>query len=352
MRVFEIYRRLGGRVDATVVTGSFPGARDERVDGVAYRRLGVRSPYALSRWSYARAATRLLEGAEYDVAVYDFSVYTPIRVPREQPVGLVVHMLHGPTAEERWGKILGRMVAGAEGRLLRRARWISTTSAWMEGQLRPLTAPEARIVRIGSGVPDEFAGVARQEEDFLLYYGRFDLFQKGLDTLLHAFGRVAAHHPRLRLVLAGRGKDVEWVRELGRELGVANRLRVITGVEREEILALFAGALMLVMPSRLEGLPMVPAEAMAAGVPVIATSVGALAEVVDPPRGGLLVPPDDPAELSAAILSLLESPERRHSLSASARESARRFSWDEVAERHLEFLHRVAGDRPSLPPSR
>lgn len=342
MRVLEIYRRLAGRVDATVATGSFPGARDETIDGVRYVRLGARSPYPWSRWTYSRAATALLARGGYDAAVYDFSVYTPLRIPRGRPVGLVVHMLHGPTARGRFGRVLGGAVDAAERRSLRRARWVSTTSRWMTDQLRPLLAPDARVELIGSGVPDEFARVERREGGFLLCYGRFDVYQKGLDTLLHAFARIARERPGVELRLAGRGKDQERVRELARELGVAERVRIVPDVERAEVLALFSGALALLMPSRLEGLPMVPAEAMAAGVPVVAASVGAVPEVVDPPRGGILVPPDDPEALAAAALRLLDDPAARAAVSASARESARRFSWDAVAERHFDFLREIA----------
>ncbi len=206
MRVFEIYRRLAGQVDATVLTGNFPGARCETLDGVRYRRLGASSPYPWSRWTYAGAATRLLARAPYDAAVYDFSVYTPLRLPRNRPVGLVVHMLHGPTAEDRWGHILASGVRRYERTLLRQAQWISTTSRWMEEQLKPLVLPTARIVLIGSGVPDEFARVSRREADYLLYYGRFDFFQKGLDTLLSAFARIASVTP-IELRVAGEGKD-------------------------------------------------------------------------------------------------------------------------------------------------
>ena len=189
------------------------------------------------------------------------------------------------------------------------------------------------------------ARVERREADFLLCYGRFDVYQKGLDTLLHAWARIARERPGVELRLAGRGKDEARVRELARELGVAERVRIVPDVERPQVLELFSGALALLMPSRLEGLPMVPAEAMAAGVPVVAASVGAVPEVVDPPRGGILVPPDDPEALAAAALRLLDDPAARAATSASARVSAERFSWDSVAERHLEFLQRIAAAR-------
>lgn len=342
MRVLEIYRRLADRLDATVATGAFPGARDEVLDGVRYRRLGAAAPYAWSRWTYARAAEALLRAGDYDAAVFDFSVYTPIRLPSGRPTGLVVHMLHGPTAADRWGRLPAAALRRAEGALLRRTRWVSTTSAWMEEQLRPLVHPRARIVRVGSGIPDEFFSVRRREGEHLLCYGRFDLFHKGIDTALAAFARVREHHPGLQLCIAGRGKDEDAVRAHARALGVGPATCIVAGVSREQVLELMGGALALVMPSRLEGLPMVPAEAMAAGVPVVAAGVGAVAEVVDPPHGGIIVPPGDPQATAAALLALLDDPARRERISQTARQSARRFSWDLVARDHLAFLHDIA----------
>ena len=126
------------------------------------------------------------------------------------------------------------------------------------------------------------------------------------------------------------------------EMGLSKNVRLlgaVTDAERNELLATAAVQL---MPSRFEGFGLAAAEAMAAGVPLIASSVGSLPEVVDAPRGGVLVPASDPAALAAATLSLLDDSPRRESLSRTARESARRFSWESVAEAHLAFVHHVA----------
>jgi phosphatidylinositol alpha-mannosyltransferase len=81
---------------------------------------------------------------------------------------------------------------------------------------------------------------------------------------------------------------------------------------------------------------------MAAGVPLIATAVGSLPEVVDAPRGGLLVPSENPRALADAALALLGDPQERERLSSSARESARRFRWSVVADAHLRFIEHIA----------
>lgn len=107
----------------------------------------------------------------------DFSVYTPIRLPRRAPAGLVVHMLHGTTAADRFGGVLGAAVRRAEARGLSQARWISTTSRRMESQLRGIVPADTRITPVGRGVPDEFAAVARDEGVSLL--GASASFKRG-----------------------------------------------------------------------------------------------------------------------------------------------------------------------------
>lgn len=339
-RVWEIYRRLAGRVRATVVAGRYPGARDHEREGVQYRYLGRPRPYALSRWSFARAATRLLQHAEYDAAVFDFSVYTPLRVPADRPVGHVVHMLIGPTAMHRWGRTVGGLVLRRERHMLAQARVVSTTSHWMERQLRALLPPDADLTIVRSGVSEEFFQVRREEKGYLLFYGRFDLFQKGVDTLMEAFRQVRQVRPDIELHMAGRGQHEE-IQRMAVAAGVEGSVHIHGGVSHERVLELFSGASLLVMPSRFEGLPVVAAEALAAGVPVLATDVGALDEIVTPDETGVLLPPERPGAMADAILGLLADPERRHRMSQAARESARRFRWAAVAEDHYEFLSRV-----------
>ncbi|MBA3969027.1 MAG: glycosyltransferase family 4 protein [Gemmatimonadetes bacterium] len=349
VRVRELYRRLQGDVEVTVASGNFPGARNETIQGVRYVRLGTPISYALSRWTYARRASHMLRTAPYDVAVFDFSVYTPLSLPRKRPLVLTVHHVTGPTARARWGHVIGSAVAGAERRTIRQARWITATSLATLEALRPLARKDAEITLVTAGVPDELFELCRREEDFLLFFGRMDWFQKGLDTLLEAFRLLVEMHPGIRLVLAGRGKDAERVERRSRELGIAHNVQLVGSVSDEERRRLFATARVLLMPSRFEGFGMVAAEAMAAGVPVVAAAAGSLPEVVDAPHGGVLVPPGDAAAFADAVNKLLHDSGRRASLSFSARRSAQRFRWDAVAREHYAVLRRAAEQQNHQP---
>lgn len=195
---------------------------------------------------------------------------------------------------------------------------------------------------VSAGVPDELFSLTRRPGDFLLYFGRLDIFHKGLDVLLPAMAIIVKKYPSLVLKMAGRGKDADAVVNMAKDLGIAGNVEMLGAVSDAERNDLLASAKLQFMPSRFEGFGLAAAEAMAAGVPLVASSAGSLPEVVDAPRGGVLVPPGDPAALAQAALRLLEDDIERDALSRSARESARRFSWASVADAHLDFIHHIA----------
>ena len=347
VRVRELYRRLVGRVNVSVITGNYPGAKDEVIDGVRYVRLGSRSPYAWSRITWGREVNRLLRSAVYDAAIFDFSGYSPVFLPRNRPTGVTVHHVSQPTAKHRWGSLLSGVLGVVERAMMRRAGRASATS---QSSLKTVQriAPGMPVDMVGAGVPENLFQLARRPGKFLLYFGRLDIFHKGLDTLLEAVAILARERPDIEMRIAGRGKDAERVASLAKELGIERNVVVLGAVSDEERNALLSEAAIQLMPSRFEGFGLAAAEAMAAGVPLVASSAGSLPEVVDAPRGGVLVPPDDPAALAAATGKLLDDPYGRSTLSITARESARRFSWSSVAEAHLEFInHIAAAGRPT-----
>jgi glycogen synthase len=178
----------------------------------------------------------------------------------------------------------------------------------------------------------------------LVFLGRVEIAQKGLDLLLDAFARLASGRPELRLVAAGRGRDAERFAALVRARGLESRVQLIANPEPARTLGLLAGALALAMPSRFEGFGMVAAEAMAAGVPVVAAAVDAVPGVLGA-EGGLLVPPEDAGALAHALGRTLDEPGLRARLSAAGRERARLFSWDRVSREHLDWLRRIAASR-------
>jgi L-malate glycosyltransferase len=142
--------------------------------------------------------------------------------------------------------------------------------------------------------------------------------EKGYEHLFAALPEIAAQTGRPPLLLvAGTGVLEDSYRRLARDLGVEDRVRFLGF--RRDVPDLMAAADLLVLPSVAEAFGLVLAEALFLGVPIVATRVGGIPEIVDDGQDGVLVPPADSAALAEAIAALLRDPARRGRLAAAGR---------------------------------
>lgn len=179
----------------------------------------------------------------------------------------------------------------------------------------------------------------------LLFVGRVYPSQKGLLPLVHAFARLPRDTPaELRIV----GEDwggAEPVRAAARRLGISDRLVLLGGLPRAAVVREYCSADVVVVPSLFEPFGIVLLEAMAAGVPLVASDVGGIPDVVENERTGLLVPPGDVLALSTAIERLLRDAPLRRKLAVAAHERVQAYSWAALAPR-WERLFRDVSDAP------
>jgi glycosyltransferase involved in cell wall biosynthesis len=137
--------------------------------------------------------------------------------------------------------------------------------------------------------------------------------EKGLDVLIRALAELDG----VTALLVGEGPEHGALEDLARETAVAERVRFLGWVPNPRA---WLGAFdVLALPSRYEGLPHAVLEGLLAEVPVVATNVGSVAEVVRDGETGILVPPDDPAALAEAIRGLLSDPESARRLAEAGR---------------------------------
>ena len=164
--------------------------------------------------------------------------------------------------------------------------------------------------------------------------------EKAHEVLLNAAAMLAPARPELRVLVAGDGPRAAELRALAATLGIADRVEFLGHVDDVPSLLGRAGA--FVLPSRSEAFPNAAMEAMAAGLPVVASAVGGLLDLVDHGRTGLLVPVDDAGGFAAAIEQLMADPERAARIGAAAREDVMsRYSFDRMvrAFEDLYFSH-------------
>jgi glycosyltransferase involved in cell wall biosynthesis len=156
---------------------------------------------------------------------------------------------------------------------------------------------------------------------------------KGLLPLVEALARVRAGRPDAHLVVVGRLRAESPVAAAVRRLGLSQAVAFESGVSDDRLVELYAEATVAVVPSLYEGFSLPAVESMACGVPLVATTGGALPEVVgDDGVTGLLVPPGDPGALAIAIETVMARPELAARLSAAGRRRVlQRFTWQACA---------------------
>lgn len=156
----------------------------------------------------------------------------------------------------------------------------------------------------------------------LIFVGRLEKV-KGLDTLLAAMEILKAEPLDIRLTIVGDGSLRSWLETELVSHGLSDRVDLTGPVPfGRELFDLYRSADIMVLPSYSEGLPLVLVEAMANSLPVIASAVGGIPEIVEHEKNGLMVPPGNPSELADAIRRLASSPELRARLATVAYSTA------------------------------
>ncbi|WP_374246657.1 glycosyltransferase family 4 protein, partial [Zoogloea sp.] len=191
-------------------------------------------------------------------------------------------------------------------RCVRGARVVFVLSeSWADWLRTHIGHPDVRVLPnpvLPVVLPDDVP----REPHTLLFLGRLE-DAKGVFVLIDALARLAGVRPGLRAILAGEG-DLAGVRAAAAAAGVAERIELPGWVTGEAKACLLARAGIFVLPSRFEGVPMALLEAQAAGLPVVASRVGGIPQVVTDGFNGMLAAPDDVASLVTALKPLLADP--------------------------------------------
>lgn len=209
-----------------------------------------------------------------------------------------------------------------------------------------LGADPARVSVVYSGVPPVGSGDPAHgrrlagTDTYVLALGTVEP-RKDLPLLVRAFDALAPDRPGLRLVLAGPdGWGAEALTEAIAFAGCRHRIVRLGWVGDTDRAGLLAGATVLAYPSRYEGFGFPPLEAMAAGVPVVATTAGALPEVLG--DAAALVAVGDAGALAATLAGLLDDPAARAELVGRGHRRVERYRWDRSADEMVALYRRLA----------
>jgi len=173
----------------------------------------------------------------------------------------------------------------------------------------------------------------------LLFVGQW-LEGKGIQYLAAAFAELAAERPEIELACVGTRTPEDSVRAAF-PTGIRDRVKVQADADRAEIAAALHAADLFVFPSLSEGSSLALLEAMAAGLPIVTTPVGAAPDLLINGEGALFAAPADAPALADAVRQLLDDPERRTRLGRAARLVAERYAWPRLRDAYARSIEKI-----------
>jgi glycosyltransferase involved in cell wall biosynthesis len=336
--------------------------------------LGDQDSVHIQRWS-AGLAERGHDVIALDIAgrrrgpyrrVVDFlAIWRQIRVVLARPNallaihyvpdGVLATALRGlhPVVVSTWGDdvtsvhmtVAGRLRAGQLGGLIRSADARTATSHFLADVVRRRFGVESSVVPFGVDIdqfrPGERAGGSVLRIGFVKWLE----YKYAADVLVEAFARLGTP-ARAELVIAGDGPMDAALRQQVADLGLAHRVTFLGRVPHAEVARLMPTFDIFAMPSRWEEFGVSAPEAGASGIPVVATAVGGVAEIIEDGVTGILVPPDDAQALAGALDRLLADPSLRQRMGRSARARIEReFDWERCLDQ-MEAVYRSVVGQP------
>jgi glycosyltransferase involved in cell wall biosynthesis len=259
----------------------------------------------------------------------------------------------GLESSERWQIAVAPILRAAERSILRRVHdTYIAVSDWMRGELetQQIDSGRIRVIHCG-GDPNRFRPELRQptllrttpDRRVVLFPGRPTLV-KGATAVAQAIPKVIQRFPNAEFVFTGGGEE-EFLRIASLPSDVASHVRFLGYLPYDDLPPVFASADLAIAPTYYEDFPIRILESLASGVPVVASNVGGIHEVVENDRTGTLVPPGDPVALANGIVDLLQDDDRRTRMGAAGRKRiVEEFSCQRAGELTLQLYRQIVDE--------
>ena len=354
--------RMGHEV--RVITLEFPGAPDfEYVDGVSVHRVRIELGHPnfltwvlLFNHFMEKYAARLNSGDRCDIVHAHDWLVSPASICLKYHLGRpLVSTIHST----EFGRSQG--LRGADSYTIDGFEWWSTfessrvivTSESMRREVAEhFRLPQWKIFKVPNGVDVDKFNVdfdreafrrkyVKGDERIILFVGRLTP-QKGVRYLIMALPKILQRHPKAKLVIVGDGWLNDDLKNVASSTGRPDKIYFTGFLPEEELVRLLLCADVLVVPSVYEPFGIVALEGMAAGVPVVASNVDGLGEIIQHGRNGVLTYPANPESIAWGVDQVLSNPEYARYLVENAKSDVLgKYSWDAVARETLKVYEGV-----------
>ena len=305
---------------------------------------------------YRAAVTRAVAQRRPDLIASHFALYTGA-VPRYRNIPHVVHF-HGPWADECFREDRSRLSRLLRSRIERRVyhranHLVVLSEAFKEVLIQRYGVTPSRVTVVPGGVDtDRFrpttsrtadrAALGWPEEDPVIFVVRRLVPRMGLSALIESFVTVRQHHPRARLVIAGKGPLLEPLRQQAADQGLSDHVCFTGYLSDDDLPRAHRAADLSVVPTEsLEGFGLITLEALASGTPVLVTPVGGLPEVVRGLEPRLILTDGTPATLATTLTEALNRPASLPTAERCVDYVRNGFAWPVIAQRIADVYRRV-----------
>ena len=346
--------------DVHVVTLDFPGTPSfEDVEGAKVHRVGIELGHPnFITWTFIfnhfmeKKVAEISQNVEFDIIHIHDWLTAPAGISSRhylnKPLVSTVHSTESGRTQGLHSRD-SHLIDGLEWWMTYEAKKVIICSSSMEGELEHhFRVPSDKIVVIPNAIDiSRYTRRIDQEsvkrrygigpyDKMVLFVGRL-VPQKGVEYLIKAAPRIIQQHNEARILITGDGWSKNYLENLARSTGHADRIRFLGFVSDSQLVELTMSADALVIPSVYEPFGIVALEGMAAGVPVVAANVGGLSEIVERDRTGVSVYTKNPESIAWGVNKVLSDPGYSKWLIQNAKKKVEEvYSWQAVAKRTVE----------------
>ncbi len=200
--------------------------------------------------------------------------------------------------------------------------------------------PPDKLAHTPSGLDLEFysSGSVDGRENLIIAVGNLR-WQKGYDILIEAFSEVIKKEPSYKLIIIGSGPDKEKLEALSKELNIEEKIEFLDQQPREIVRDYMHRSRLFVLSSVSEGMPKVILESLAAGIPIVSTRVGAVAEILE--ESGVVVEPSNSQALADGMLRLLQDQSLANEFVKKGQIKVKDYSWENAADNLINEIKKV-----------
>ncbi len=325
-----------------VFCSRYPGYRNRIESGIIYTHIGVGTKnIRFNNIFYILLLPFTVRKIRADIVVECFT--SPITT-LFSPLFTKIPVIALPTSfeAERFAKQYHLPFHWVENFGLRFYRYFLPTSKYFENKIRKVNS-KVKTKIVGQGVDPSYLKVNPRKAKYIVFMGRFDLGQKGVDLLLHAYKRIYTSI-NLPLILIGYGPDEKKIRDLINKLKLSKNIKIVGAKFGKDKLDIFSKAKFFVVPSKHEGFCIAALEALAVGIPVVSFDIPGLSWMnlsVSVKAKAFSI--EDFAEKMLTISDEIVNQKLRR----NCKEFAKKFTWDNVTNQYEDYFYFMIRDSQS-----